>query len=461
MLPLFFAGLLSASSPAFLLLAVPGALLARRCLLLGAALFAAGFLRVALSPAVLQGLPPLQTEITGRIVSTPNLGARWQRVVVDTGDRFLLLYTSPDRDLRAGDVIRYEAKPRNLDGPGGAYWYRRGIRQSTSVYFGSDIEVVSPSSGMRAFGSLWRRDLLARLESHLPREVAAVAIGIVAGQQDIVPDPIIDDMNRAGTLHLLATSGFNVLLLAGALLFLASHLPLPRWVQVGLVILLLIIYADAVGGRPPVMRATVMAAVFLSAFLFGRSSDGLSAMALVAIGSAFVEPWTVLDAGFQLSFMVVFGLILFAPSWFRRIRAWTDARSWPRPFQWAALATGTSLATTLVAMAFATPILSTRFGTFSLVAPAANLVTSMAVPFVYAGVAAGSVGDLISDDIARGADAAITGPFSASVIRSNHTFASLPMSGVEGIFMPAWLAVALYLLLFGVSRPPPPIEIET
>jgi competence protein ComEC len=202
-----------------------------------------------------------------------------------------------------------------------------------------------------------------------------------------------------------------------------------------------------------------MAAVFFSAFLFGRSSDGLSAMSLAAMGSAFVEPWTVLDAGFQLSFTFVLGLILFAPSAFRRIKAWGEARHWALPLQWAAIVTGTSLATTLIAMAFATPILSSRFGTFSLVAPAANLVTSMAVPFVYAGVAAGSVGDVVSDDIARGADAAITGPFSASVIRANQSFASWPMASVEGVFMPAWLVVALYVLLLGLSRPPPPIDV--
>jgi competence protein ComEC len=460
-LPLFFAGLLAPGNPLFLLALIPGAILARRYLLLGAAVFLASFLRVALSPAVPPALPPLDTEITGRVVSTPTLGQSWQRALVDTGDRFILLYTLLDRDLRAGDVVRYEAKPKKIDGPGAAYWYRRGIRQSTTVYIGNDIELVSPGSGLKAIGSAWRRDLLSRLEAHLSPEVAAVAIGIVAGQQNIVPDPIIEDMTRAGTLHLLATSGFNVLLLAGALLFLASHLPVPRWVQVLAVIVVLAVYSDAVGGRPPVMRATVMAGIFFSAFLFNRSPDGLSAMALAAIACAFAEPWSVLDAGFQLSFMVVFGLLLFVPSAFRRIRAWTESRPWPMALRWGTLGVASSLATTLVAMAFATPILSNRFGTFSVVAPVANLVTSAAVPFVYLGVAAGSVGDLISPDIARGADAAITGPFSASIIRANELLASLPLAGVEGVFMPTWLACLTYMALFALSRqskPPDPDE---
>lgn len=459
-LPLFFAGLLSAGSPVYLLLALPGALLARRVLLLGAAAFAAGFLRVALSPPVPAPLAPLETEITGTIMSTPTMSPEWQRVLLDTGSRYLLLYTRPDRDLRAGDVIRYQAKPTTLKGEGAAYWYRRGVRQSTTSYFGNDIELLSAGSGLKAIGSAWRRDLLSRLEAHLPEEVAAVAIGIVAGQQDLVPDWITEDMTRAGTLHLLATSGFNVLLLAGALLFLASHVPLPRALQVLAVVLLLVIYSDAVGGRPPVMRATVMAAVFFSGFLFGRSSDGLSAMALAAMACAVVEPWSILDAGFQLSFMVVFGLLLYAPPAFRRIREWVERRRWPRAVEWAAIGSAGSLATTLIAMAFATPILSTRFGTFSLVAPLANLVTSLAVPFVYLGVALGSVGDIFSDSIAKGADLAVSGPFAASVIRANHSMASWPLAGVEGVYIPAWVAVAMYALLFGLSRQWRPQEPE-
>jgi competence protein ComEC len=285
-----------------------------------------------------------------------------------------------------------------------------------------------------------------------------VAIGIVAGQQDLVPDSVTEDMTRAGTLHLLATSGFNVLLLAGALLFFASHLPTPRWVQIAAVVALLLIYSDAVGGRPPVMRATVMAAVFFSAFFFSRTPDGLSAMALAAMACALAEPWTVMDAGYQLSFMVVLGLLLFVPGLFRRIKAWAESKPWPKPIQWASIGVASSLATTLVAMAFATPITSARFGTFSIVAPVANLVTSAAVPFVYAGVAAGSIGDLVSDDIARGADVAVTGPFSAAVIRTNSALASLPMAGVEGVYMPAWLAVLSYLALLAFSRPSKPPE---
>jgi competence protein ComEC len=457
-LPLFFAGLLANLTPWFLLVALPGALLARRFLFLGAAVFALGFLRVALSPPVPPSLPQIDTEITGTIVSTPNLSHQWQRITLDTGSRYLLVYTRPDRDLRAGDVIRFTAKPRTLKGESGSYWYRRGIRQSVTLPFAGEIEIVSTGKGLRSFGSAWRRDLLARLESHLPEDVAAVAIGIVAGQQNIVPEWIVDDMTRAGTLHLLATSGFNVLLLAGALLFVAAHAPLPRAVQILGVILLLVAYSDAVGGRSPVMRATVMAAVFFSAFFFRRSADGLSAMAFAAIACAVVEPWSVLDAGFQLSFMVVFGLLLYAPPAFRKVRGWAESGPWHKALQWLTIGVSGSLATTLIAMAFASPILAVRFGTFSLVAPVANLVTSAAVPLVYLGVAVGSAGDLISPDIARGADLLITGPFASSIIRANHTLAAMPMSSVEGAFLSPWAAVAMYAVLFGFSRTYKPME---
>lgn len=456
---MFFAGLLMAVSPWFALLVLPGALLARRFLLLGAVVFAAGFLRVAMSPPVPAPLPPLDTVITARIVSTPTLSPKWQRATLDAGDRYLLLYTPPDRDLRAGDVIRFEGKPRTLEGDSANYWYRRGIRQSVTLFYDGAIEVVEPGGGLRTIGSTWRRDLLGRLEANLPSDVAAVAMGIVAGQQDIVPDWITDDMTRSGTLHLLATSGFNVLLLAGALLFVAAHTPLPRVIQIALVILMLIIYADAVGGRAPVTRATVMAVVFFSAIFFGRTSDGLSAMALAAIGTALFEPWSILDAGYQLSFLVVFGLMLYAPPAFRKVQSFVSKRSCPGPIKVVAVAIGTSLSTTLVAMLFASPILSSRFGTFSIVAPIANLITAAAVPFVYLGVAVGSIGDLLSSSIGRGADLLITGPSSAAIIRANHSLAAWPGSSVSGVYLPAWAMVCIYILLLALSRQQKPAEL--
>ncbi len=461
-LPLFFAGLLCTMNPAFLLLIGPGFVLARRFLVLGAVVFTAGFLRLTLSPPVPAALPEVDTLITGRIVSTPNLSEKWQRALVETDDRYLLVYTRPDRDLRAGDVIRFDGKVRTFKGESAAYWYRRGIRQSVTLPFDGAIEILEPGVGLKSFGSAWRRDLLTRLETHLPHDVASVAMGVVGGQQNIVPDWIINDMERAGTLHLLATSGFNVLLLAGALLFAAAHLPIPRWLQVLLIIALLTVYADAVGGRPPVVRATVMAVVFFSAFFFRRTSDALSAVAFAAIVCVLAEPWTVLDAGFQLSFMVVFGLVLFAPAAFRRIRGWVEKRTWPNPIRLLSIGVGSTISTTLIAMVFASPILSNRFGTFSIVAPLSNLITAAAVPFVYLGVALGSIGDLFSRSIARGADLAVTGPFSAAIIRTNHSLAAWPGASVEGFFLPAWAIVCIYILLFALSRqhrPPEPDEL--
>lgn len=447
-----------AVSPWFLLLALPGVILARRCLLFGAFVFAAGFLRVALAPEVPAPLPPLGVVITAKIVSTPTLSPRWQRATLDAGDRYLLLYTPPDRDLRAGDTIRFAGKPRTIEGDGAAYWYRRGIRQSVTLFYDAQIEVIESSEGLQAMGSVWRRDLLGRLGANLDRDVAAVAMGIVAGQQGIVPDAIVDDMNRSGTLHLLATSGFNVLLLAGALLFVLSHSPLPRAVQIALVVLVLIVYADAVGGRAPVTRATVMAVVFFSAVFFGRTSDGLSAMALAAIGVALFEPWSILDAGYQLSFMVVLGLLLYAPPAFRKVREFADRRPWPTPIRWVVMGVGASVSTTLIAMLFASPILSCRFGTFSLVAPVANLITAAAVPFVYLGVAVGSIGEVFSSSIGRGADLLITGPSSAAIIRANHSLAAWPASSVSGLYMPTWAVVCVYASLFALSRQQKPAD---
>jgi competence protein ComEC len=204
-----------------------------------------------------------------------------------------------------------------------------------------------------------------------------------------------------------------------------------------------------------------MAAVYFSAFFFGRRADALSAMAFAAISCATVEPWSVLDAGFQLSFLVVFGLLLYAPICFQQIRRTAERREWTGVKAFAFSTLATSLSTTLIAMAFASPVLSNRFGTFSTIAPISNLVTAAAVPFVYLGVAAASMGDLLSPAVSRGADLAITGPFAASVIRANDSLAAIPGSHVSGVFLPTWVTVCSYILLFGFSRHKRPPDLDS
>ena len=85
------------------------------------------------------------------------------------------------------------------------------------------------------------------------------------------------ELRASGTTHIVSTSGLHVLIAGFALLFLLTKSDLPRPLQIVLLLVCLLLYGGAAGLRPPIIRAIVMIGVALSAYLFRKGVDLISA----------------------------------------------------------------------------------------------------------------------------------------------------------------------------------------
>jgi competence protein ComEC len=74
---------------------------------------------------------------------------------------------------------------------------------------------------------------------------------------------------------------------------------------------LLIVYALAAGLQPQIVRASVMAILGLTAYLFQRDPDALSALSLSGIAYLLWRPDAVYGMAFQLSFITVACIAMF------------------------------------------------------------------------------------------------------------------------------------------------------
>jgi competence protein ComEC len=86
-------------------------------------------------------------------------------------------------------------------------------------------------------------------------------------------------------------------------------LTVPRKLSAVLCILVVWIYSIMAGGRPAVERAAFVASVYYAAILFERIPDLLSALALCAIVTLWANPALIVDAGFQMTFITVLGIL--------------------------------------------------------------------------------------------------------------------------------------------------------
>ncbi|MYD94800.1 MAG: ComEC/Rec2 family competence protein [Chloroflexi bacterium] len=216
---------------------------------------------------------------------------------------------------------------------------------------------------------------LTRLRDHIDRSVrrvlpephGALLSAILVGQRSSLPGDLRNDFLASGLIHVVAISGFNITLVALAVRRLAGWL-IGRY-SVLLAMLALPLYAALAGGEPSVVRATLMGELILLAWLLGRDTDALTALAVAALAIVLIDPTALVDVGFQLSFAGTLGLVVIAPG----LSEWLTARvRLPR-------LAAEPLAVTATASLMVTPIIAHTFERLQLAAIPANLL-ALAAP---------------------------------------------------------------------------------
>ena len=99
------------------------------------------------------------------------------------------------------------------------------------------------------------------------------------------------------------------------------------------------------------MRSFIMIGVVFFAMLVDRPAVSMRNLAIAALIVLLLQPEAAVDAGFQMSFLAVLGLVTFHDVWSRRQTAHDEAvRAWPwRLVRHAAAAVMLALVTTAIA----------------------------------------------------------------------------------------------------------------
>ena len=244
--------------------------------------------------------------------------------------------------------------------------------------------------------------------------------------------PVADAFRTTGTTHIIAISGFNIALIAGALLLLFQRV-LGRRRATLPAIAGVILYTVLVGAAPSVVRAAIMGCILILGSHLGRRSDTLVSLVVAAVLMTMHEPIVLWDVGFQLSFLATAGLATMMP----QLQQWMSG--WPR---WLSDA----LATTLAAQLAVLPVLLANFGQVSPVSLLANLVVLPAFPpLMVLGGATALLGTLWAPlGVAAGWLAWV--PL-AWTIRWVEAFAVLPLASLPAGPMPFWAIWGYYGIL--------------
>jgi competence protein ComEC len=156
----------------------------------------------------------------------------------------------------------------------------------------------------------FRKWIGSRFSDYLDPSETGLLLGLLAGDRSGIPDALRSDFQRSGLVHVLAISGFHVVLLAGMLMIFLKATGLPHRIVRILAIALLFLYIPVTGGSPAVRRAVLMFAVPQVGAMFQRPANTLNSLGVALLFIMIPEPSVIWNPGFQLSVAATMGILM-------------------------------------------------------------------------------------------------------------------------------------------------------
>lgn len=315
------------------------------------------------------------------IIEEPKISGKSQLILAkDAANNikgYIQIRTQQFPRYQFGEIIEFKGELKGLSE--GQEQYRGYFKSKNIVGFAHYPELgVSKDLTLNWFDRLFvaiRKPLInirfkyeTAINRILPEPHSGLLSGILFGSKADLSDELLSLLSISGTIHIIALSGYNITIVAEASRFLTNRF--SRNMAFFVPVLFIIFFVLATALSASVIRAAIMGIILLLAGRIGRQSDALIAILFACAVMVFVNPMILLyDAGFQLSFAAVCGIIFLAP----RLE---------RYFMTIGPNLGPILASTVAAQLFAWPITSYYFGSVSFISPVSNLLILPFIPLL-------------------------------------------------------------------------------
>jgi competence protein ComEC len=317
--------------------------------------------------------------------------------------------------LHAGDEVEAVGRLVRISGPGNPgefdtarYWADQGVGIVLRARPGG-AGVNRLREGWQTTPRSWLAVLRGRAHAVFERELAddvriqGLARALLLGEGAPMTNDDWARYVRTGVVHVLAISGQHLVVVAIVLWWVLRRLGVRQARGAVLVALILLGYALLTGGRPPALRAAVVACGVCLALVLRRPVIHTNLFALAWLAVVIVDPSSVFDVGCQLSFLSVAILVHIASPLLQPRpedpldRLVDEARpAWLRWLRRRARQVGESFAVCAIVWIAITPLVALRTG---MVAPAAlvlgpplTLLTSIALLLGFVTLALAALG---------------------------------------------------------------------
>jgi len=247
--------------------------------------------------------------------------------------RVRLYFRKVPQDLRPGSWVTFRASlmtPPAPAAPGdydfGRWAFYEGIG---AVGFAFGQPKLIPPREAETFSERWnarlerlRNAMTARVREVLPGSEGGVSAAMITGETGGIDTADYSAYRDSGLVHVLSISGLHLALAGGfffwivrALLALfpviALNYPIKKWAAVAALIGAAF-YLLISGCEAPAVRSYIMLAMMFLAILADRPALSMRSVMIAAALILLIEPESLTEPGFEMSFAAVIGLIAIA-----------------------------------------------------------------------------------------------------------------------------------------------------
>ncbi|WP_050180946.1 DNA internalization-related competence protein ComEC/Rec2 [Domibacillus robiginosus] len=224
------------------------------------------------------------------------------------------------------------------------------------------LDQCALDQSLRYIPAAWRTASISHIHKFFPEPLSHVAAALLFGDRSAGSEETIEDYERLGIVHILSISGLHVTLLTGLLFYILIRAGVTREQARIFLLAALPLYVLLAGASPPVVRSCLMTGAILLTSFRTRTLSASGALGVSFLIMTLWNPFVIFQAGFQLSFLVTFALVLSTGVILKQARNSIEL----------------SLYVSVLSQLAALPILLFHFAELSIISPLANLLF---VPF--------------------------------------------------------------------------------
>ncbi len=265
--------------------------------------------------------------IYGKVVNDPDVNEDNTKLTVKcsyveldgekygTGEKVLVSVSDGEKQWRYGDIVSVEGvvyQPiGQMNDKGFSYAsYLRAHGVAATMYCEEEqVRVYRNEAGWP-----WKikNFVLGKIDQFVPGDAGALLKGITLGDKSSFTPEMKTMFARAGISHIVVVSGMHMSILMLFVMYVCKRLRLKKWARAIAATVVVFFFMCMVGFTPSVLRAGITCIVAMLAILLRRKKDFLTTMAVAAAAVTLLNPYSLFDVSFQLSFAATLGIVYLA-----------------------------------------------------------------------------------------------------------------------------------------------------